>query len=217
MDCETVRELYVAALTGSIAQTEATNHHIESCQACRTELRSLAATWAALGDLAPAEPSRAVGRRLRRRVRLEAAREALGSLARWQQGALTGVVGFVLSVLLSLAVPYDTMVAACRELAPTVLPTAGAYLVAGLLYGLVPMAAGAVLQARLRADGGVFGALEAVAVFVAVLLPYVLVLCGAFPPVLLLGFLGGISVGALVGSVGGTWIVRRPVTMGPAP
>lgn len=213
MDCQTVRELYVASLLGPGPGSVEVDRHLVSCPGCREELLGVAATWAALGDLPRAEPSPAVARRLRRRLRLEAAREALGSLAHWQQAALVGVVGFVVSVLLSLVVPYDTIVALCREIVPSVLPTPGAYLVAGVVYGLVPMALGSTLLTRLLAPHGLVGALEAAAVFLAVLLPYAVLLCGEFPLALLIGFLGGITAGAVAGSLAGTWLTRRPANM----
>lgn len=213
MDCQTVRELYVASLLGPGLGSVEVDRHLASCPGCRQELLGLAATWAALGDLPLAEPSPAVARRLRRRLRLEAAREALGSLAHWQQAALVGVMGFVVSVLLSLSLPYDTIVAICREIVPSVLPTPGAYLVAGVVYGLVPMALGSALLTRLLAPHGLVGALEAAAVFLAVLLPYAVLLCGEFPLALLIGFLGGITAGAVAGSLAGTWLTRRPANM----
>jgi hypothetical protein len=142
-------------------------------------------------------------------VRWEAARETLVSLERWQQAALVGVVGFAVSVLLGLVVPYETMVAACREIVPAVLPTPLAYVLAGVLYGLVPLLVATTLQARWLGAAGVVGVLEAPAVFLVALLPYVVLRCGDFPMALLTGFIGGIAVGAIAGGGAGTVIGRR--------
>ena len=213
MECKTVRELYVAALADAVSASEDVDRHMASCQACSEELRGLAATWAALGDLPLVEPRPELARRLRRRLRVEAGRETLVSLAHWQQAALVGVVGFLLSVLFSLLVPYDTMASSCADAVRKVLPTPGAYLVAGVLYGLVPLAIGSWLQARLAGRQTALGALESVVIFLGILAPYVLVRCAEFPVALLLGFLGGITLGAVAGAAAGTWLTRRPVTM----
>ncbi len=140
MDCEEVRELYVADLTGDRPRPDGVDRHLATCAACRRELQALAATWAALDALPQMEPDPRVGRKLRRRVGWEAVRETLVSLERWQQAALVGVVGFALSVLFALAISYETLVAACREVVPALLPTPLAYVALGILYGLVPLA-----------------------------------------------------------------------------
>ena len=201
----------MAALADAVSASEEVDHHMTSCQACREELRGLAAAWAAIGDLPRVEPPPEIDRKLRRRLRVEAAREAVASLAHWQQAALVGVVAFSLSVVLSLVVPYHTMAAACAEGLTKVLPTPGAYLLAGMLYGLLPLAIGSALQARLAGRQSALGAFESVVVFVVILVPYVLVRCSEFPLTLLIGFLLGITAGAVAGSAAGTWLIRRPV------
>jgi predicted anti-sigma-YlaC factor YlaD len=209
MNCDEVRELYLADLTGDEPKPEGVDRHLEACPACRQELPALAATWAALEALPLIEPDPRVGRKLHRRVRWEAARETLVSLQRWQQAALLGVVGFAVSVLLALVVPYETMVAACREIVPAVLPTPVAYALAGVLYGLVPLLVATAFQARWIGGAGVVGVLEAPVVFLVALLPYVLFRCGDFPLALLTGFVGGIAAGAVAGGGLGTVLGRR--------
>jgi hypothetical protein len=211
MDCQTARELYVAGLLSSSPASEEATQHGAACEVCREEFRGLAATWAALGELGPIAPSPEADGRIRRRLQLEAARGTLGSLAAWQRAALVGVVGFVVSLGLSLVVPYDTMVELCRELGSALVPEPGAYLAAGFLYGLVPMVVGVSLLRKHRAVTTVLGALEATAVFLVVLLPYVVALCGSFPLAFLVGFLGGITVGAVGGSLTGVWVSRWPL------
>lgn len=216
MDCETVRELYISALVGSGLLSEEVDRHVASCVACREEIQSLAATWSSLGTLRLVEPSPRVTGRLRRRLRVEAAKETLLSAEHWQPAALVGVVAFSFSVLLSLVVPYDGLVAACREVVMGILPTSGAYVLAGALYGLLPLAVCSALQARFAGGQSALGAIESVVVFAVTLLPYVLVRCAEFPLALLVGFVGGITAGAVAGSATGVWLRRRQGRMGAA-
>ena len=210
MDCQAVRELHVEAVSAGRAASEEVERHLAACQACREETQTLAATWTALAALPVLEPSPDVARRLHRRVRREGIREALASIESWQRAALAGVAGFVLSVVLSLLVPYETMVAFCRAIAPPSVPAPAAYLLAGVLYGLLPMLIGTALEARGTRVVGLLGALEAVFVFLLVLVPYVLLRCGEFPVSLLAGFVGGIALGATLGSAAGSGLRRRP-------
>lgn len=208
MDCEDVRAAYAESLVAGQSMADAAAHHLLACSGCREEAERLTATWTALGSLPLAEPSPRVGRILRRRVRWEAAREALRSLERWQEAALAGVVGFVLSVLLGLALPYEVMIAACQAVVPAV-PGALAYLMSGLVYGLIPMALSVAGDAWRRAVPGIVGAVEAPVVFLVALVPYVVLRCGEFPLALLTGFIAGIATGAVLGGGAGAWLGRR--------
>lgn len=209
MDCATARELGVTALTEGRPRPEEVERHLGACAACREELDGLGLTWTALEALPVVEPSPAIAVRLRRRIRWEMARETLGSPERWQQAALVGVVGFVLSVLLGLVLPYESMVAACRRMIPSLLPTPLAYVAAGALYGFLPLLIGAALEARRTWAPGLVGALEAPLVFLATLVPYVVLRCGDFPLALLAGFVAGIAFGAIAGGGAGAWLGRR--------
>jgi hypothetical protein len=209
MDCQAIRELYVEGLIAGRAGSEEVEHHLAGCSTCQEETRALAATWAALAALPVLEPSPDVARRLHRRVRWEGIREALESIESWQRAALAGVAGFVVSVVLSLLVPYDTMVTFCQAIAPPSVPAPAAYLLAGVLYGLLPMLIGTGLEARGPRVVGLMGTLEAVLVFLLVLVPYVLLRCSEFPVSLLVGFVGGIALGATLGSAAGTGLRRR--------
>lgn len=208
MDCEDVRAAYVESLVAGQRMVDAATHHLAACPDCREEAERLGATWTALGRLPLAEPSERVGRALRRRVRWEAAREALRSLERWQEAALVGVVGFLLSVLLGLAVPYEVMIAACQAIVPTV-ATPLAYLMSGIVYGLIPMALSVAADAWRRRVPGVLGSVEAPVVFLVALVPYVLLRCGEFPLAVLTGFIAGIASGAVLGGSAGAWLGRR--------
>ena len=210
MDCQAVRELYVEALIAGRASEEV-ERHLAACPTCREETHTLAAAWAALAALPALEPSPDVARRLHRRVRWEGIREAWASIESWQRAALAGVGSFVVSVVLSFLVPYETMVAFCRAIAPPSVPAPAAYLLAGVLYGLLPMLIGTALPARGARAVGLTGTLEAVLVFLLMLVPYVLLRCGEFPVSLLAGFVGGIVLGATLGSAAGAGLRRRRV------
>lgn len=209
MDCDAVRAAYLESLVERAATgTEAVVRHIETCPGCRDEIRALGAVWEALGALPLAEPSAEARRGLIRRLRWAAAVEPLRSIESWQQAALAGVVGFLVSVLFSLLVPYEAMVAACESVAAA-LPTGVAYLMGGFLYGLAPMAIAVAVQARRQVTSGIVAALEAPFVFLVALVPYVVIRCAEFPPALLAGFVAGLATGAVLGGGAGAWLGRR--------
>lgn len=209
MNCEATREAFLTACVSGSPAPEEARLHARGCPACAEESRRLADTWAALGALPLLEPSASASRQLQRRLRWEVARDALGSVESWQRAALAGVGGFALSFILSLLLPYDLLVALCRTLASETMPAATAYLGAGLLYGLVPMViVGGLQGGRGGALAGLVGVLEASIVFLAVVVPYVVAACG-FPPPLLVGFVGGIALGALGGGAAAMGLRRR--------
>jgi hypothetical protein len=210
MECEAARERYVEDLVAGQAASEEVARHLAGCPACREEVGALAGSWAALGALPVPDPSPEIARRLRRRVRRERLGEALRSLQAWQRAALAGVAGFAVSVALSLAVPYETMIRLCQALAPPSLPAPAAHLAAGILYGLLPMLVGSVVDTRGPRGVRLVETLEGVFVFLLVLVPYVLWRCGAFPVPSLAGFMGGVALGALVGGIAGIeWRARH--------
>lgn len=209
MECERVRELCAAGLADGSARPDEIERHLALCGPCREALEGLGEAWALLAVLPPVEPRPALFRTLRRRLRVEAARAALASLTRWQQAALIGVVASVVSVLLSLVLPYDAVVGICRDLVATVLPTPGAYALAGILYGFLPLVLGSAVRACITARPTMRGALEASVAFGVVLAPYLVLRCGEFPQSLLIGFAAGVALGALAGSAAGTWVTQR--------
>ena len=209
MNCQRAQETYLDSLGGARPRPGDVDGHLASCEDCREELQGLAATWNALGGLPLLEPSSGTTTRLYRRLRWARARETLVSVEGWQTAALAGVVGFVLSVLLALVVPYETMVDVCRRVVTAALPGPGAYVLAGIVYGLVPMAIAGAFPAR-KADGaGVVYAVEAAAVFLVVLAPYIVLRCSEFPLALFAGFLTGIAAGAVAGGSTAIWLGRR--------
>lgn len=209
MDCQAVRQRYVEVLIAGRAVSGEVERHLTACPPCREDTHTLAATWTALAALPVLEPSPAVARRVQRSVRWEGNREALASIESWRRAALAGVAAFVVSVVLSLMVPYETIVAFCQAIAPPSVPAPAPYLLAGVLYGLLPMLIGTTIEARGPRVVGLMGTLEAVIVFLLVLVPYVVLRCGEFPVPLLAGFVGGIALGATLGSAAGTGLRRR--------
>jgi len=209
MECQEARERYVEALAAGRVVSDELDRHIVACPPCQEEVRGLAEAWGALAALPLAEPGPEAGRRLRWAVRREVVRDGLASIEAWQRAALAGVASFVLSVVLSFLVPYQTMVAICEAIAPPGFPTPAAYLGAGLLYGLLPMLVGTALERRTTPGFWFLGTFEALIVFLVVLVPYVVLRCGEFPLPLLAGFIGGIALGAGLGGVVGTGLGRR--------
>ena len=212
MNCQDTQEAFLATCMSESPASEEARLHARECPACAEEIRRLADTWAALGALPLLEPSARVSRRLRGRLRWAVARDALGSIASWRRAALAGIGGFALSFIFSLLLPYDLMVTLCRAVAPETMPAAAAYLGAGFLYGLVPMViVGSLQSGHEGALPGVVGVLEASVMFLVVVVPYVVAACG-FPPPLLVGFVGGIALGALGGGAAATGLRRRVAT-----
>ena len=209
MDCETVRARSADAFLDGAPRPREIDVHLDGCAACRAHVDGLATAWAALEALPLVEPSRAVGRRLARRIGWEEARGALASPRGWRRAALAGGLAFAISVILALLVPYDTMAALCRDVVAAALPTPTAYAVAGLIYGLVPMLLVTPLRARSSEPPRMVGALQAAVVFLAVLVPYAVVQCRGFGPVLITGFTLGIAIGAGLGAAAGTRLVER--------
>jgi predicted anti-sigma-YlaC factor YlaD len=209
MDCETAREHYVATLATGQAPPARVGRHLASCPACGEEVESLAATWTVLAALPLVEPSPDVGRRLRRRVGWTAASETLTSVECWQQAALAGVAGFLLLLLLSLLVPFHTIVVVFREIVPSVMRPPASYLLVGLLYGVVPMMIGTAFQPPRAALPGLLGAVEAPVVLFTVLVPFVVTECRNYPLALLAACVGGIAAGAVAGGMAGSWLGRR--------
>lgn len=184
--------------------------HVRGCGGCREELRGLQEVWSALAALPPLTPPPAIGWRLMQRIRRESARRELASVESWQRAAFAGVSAFILAVILSLLLPFEGMVDVCRALVPSALPTPATYLLAGLLYGILPMIGGTALPSlRATATGGVVGALEAALVFMVVLTPYVVLRCAEFPLPLLAGFIAGIALGAAGGGAVGAGLRHR--------
>jgi len=179
----------------------AVRSHLAACRACAEELAGLRETWALLGGVPDLEPDPAIGRRLLRQVRWRSLRDAVLAPEGWRAAALAAVIGVGLSIGLSLLLPYNTLVALCRQVVAGLVPEVGAFLLAGAAYGAMPLALGVFIGWRRGSPGLWLGATEATLLFLIFLAPYVVVQCREFPLAALAGFVGGLAVGALGGSL----------------
>ena len=197
MECREVRARLVEWLSvePTEPERETLRRHLDRCRACAEELAALRETWELLGRSPAPEPDPAVGRRLLRQVRWWTLRDALLTPEGWRAAALAAAIGVALSIGLSLLIPYNTLVALCRQL----VPEPGAFLLAGAVYGLMPLALGALVARRSR--GPWVMTAETTFLFLILLAPYVVVQCREFPLPALVSFIGGLALGALGGSL----------------
>lgn len=203
MDCDQVRTRLTECLFSEPAGPDGTalRAHLASCRGCAEELAALRETWALLGRWPSLEPAPALGRQLVRRVRWWTLRDALLGPESWRAAALAAVIGVGLSIGMSLLVPYDTLVALCRQVVAGLAPEVGAFLLAGAAYGVMPLALGVFVGWRRGSPGSWLGATEATFLFLALLAPYVVVQCREFPLPAQVSFVGGLALGALGGSL----------------
>jgi predicted anti-sigma-YlaC factor YlaD len=209
MECDQAREELASRLITEAGGPwpEAVTVHVEACAACRAELETLRETWALLARWPEVRPGEEVRARLLRQVRRRLVRESVTTVAGWTPAVLAAAVGVGLSLGLSLLIPYSALVSLCRKALQVTEAHAGAYLLAGLMYGL-PLAAGAWLIARRAVVGAVVGSLEASLLFLLILAPYVVVQCREFAPALQVAFVSGLAGGALVSSLAALGLAR---------
>ncbi len=208
-DCEQVRDAFLSRLPAGQGAgfPEAVAGHLDRCAACRTELEALSRTWALLGQLPEVAPPEHLRAGLARRIRRRLLRESVLTVGGWVPAVLAAALGVGVSVALSLAVPYASLVAWCERLLATSEPHPAAYLLAGVAYGL-PLALGAwTLRAR-ALRGGLIRSLEAAVLFFLILTPYVMAECRDFLPPLRLAFVSGLGIGAGAASLAGLGLAR---------
>ncbi|MBI2466591.1 MAG: hypothetical protein HYV62_02025 [Candidatus Rokubacteria bacterium] len=182
--------------------------HLVTCAGCRAELEALRATWTLLGrwpEAAPPPP--AVRTRVLRAMRCRLLRESVLTLAGWAPGVRAAVIGVAASVALSLVVPYPLLVAWCRQALQVSDPAAAPYLVAGTVYGM-PLVLGAWPLQRRPRNGSTVQTLEASALFLGILGPYVVIQCREFAPALQVAFVSGLGLGAVLWAFTGLWLAR---------
>lgn len=199
LDCDRVKARLTEWLSDGPAgaDAEVLRSHLRECRACAEELAALQEIWALLDRWPGLEPAPGVGRRLVRRIRWRLAWDAALAPEAWRAAALAAVIGVGLSISLSLLVPYDTLVALCRQL----VPGSGAFLLAGAAYGVMPLALGVFIGWRRESPGSWVGATETTLLFLAFLAPYAIVQCREFPLPAQVSFIGGLALGALGGSL----------------
>lgn len=207
--CEQAREAFLEALVTGVEEPGSgpAATHVAECADCRAELEGLSRLWAALGRLPEAEPGAEVGIRLMRRVRRQVIREAVLTVGGWVPAVLAAAVGVAVSLALSLLVPYPLLVSLCQKVLRLAEGHSTPYFVAGAAYG-VPLALGAWVLRRRLLRGGVLGGLEATALFLVILAPYVIAECREFAPALRAAFVSGLGAGALVSSLAGLALAR---------
>lgn len=208
--CEQAREAFLEALVTGVeapGSGPAGTHRAE-CADCRAEMEELSRVWAALGQLPEVSPGERVQVRLLRRVRRALVRESLLTVGGWVPAVLAAAVGVAASLALSLLVPYPLLVSLCQRVLRVAEGHTTPYIVAGAAYG-VPLALGAWVLRRRLLGGGMVGGLEATALFLVVLAPYVIAECREFTPALRAAFVSGLAAGALVSSLVGLALARR--------
>lgn len=181
--------------------------HLAECANCRAEMEGLSRVWAALGRLPEVSPGDRVRVRLLRRVRRALVRETVLTVGGWVPAVLAAAVGVALSLALSLLVPYPLLVSVCQKVLQLAEGHATPYFVAGAAYG-VPLALGAWVLRRRLPRGGMIGGLEATALFLVILAPYVIAECREFAPALRAAFVSGLGGGAVVSSLVGLALAR---------
>lgn len=209
MECDQAREELASRLVTEAGGPwpEAVMAHVEACAACRAELETLRETWALLARWPEVRPGEEVRARLLRQVRRRLVRESVTTVGGWTPAVLAAAVGVALSLGLSLLIPYSLLASWCRQALQVAEAHVGAYLLAGLVYGL-PLAAGAWLIARRAVMGAVVGSLEASLLFLLILAPYVVVQCREFAPALQVAFVSGLAGGAVVSSLAALGLAR---------
>lgn len=203
MDCHQVRAHFPEWLAGEPAgpDREAVKGHLAACRACAEELAALQETWELLGRWPGLEPDPATGHRLMRWVRWMIVRDAVLAAESWKAAGLAAAIAVALSIGMSLLVPYQTLIALCRQVVAGVAPEPGAFLLAGAAYGVMPLALGLFIGWRRGSPGPWVGATEATFLFLVLLAPYVIVQCREFPLPAQIGFVAGLALGALGGSL----------------
>lgn len=203
MDCNQVRAHLTEWLAGEPAgpDREAVKGHLTACRACAEELAALQEAWALLGRWPGLAPAPATGHRLMRRVRWMIVKDAVLAVEGWKAAILAAFIAVALSIGLSFLIPYNTLVALCRQVVADLAPEAGAFLLAGAAYGVMPLALGVLIGWRRGSPGSWLGAAEATLLFLVLLAPYVVVQCREFSLPAVASFVGGLTLGALGGSL----------------
>jgi len=200
MECRQASEIFASYLSDELAPTERGEllTHLDTCPSCRAELAGLKEMWILLGQWRDVEPHPAIGRRLHRQVRWLVARDAFLSLKGWTPSLVPAALGVLLSVGLSFLMPYDALIEICRRAVGGLVPEPGVFLMAGLTYGLLPLAMVMWLSGRRRP---VLWRMKSPLLFLVLISPYAIFQCLHFPGPALAGFLMGLSFGAFLGGV----------------
>jgi len=135
-------------------------------------------------------------------------REAVLTVRGWTPAVLAAAIGVGLSLVLSFLIPYPQLIRLCQEVLQSFAPSSVHYLVAGMVYGL-PVALGAMSIMQRSRESVLIKSLEASLLFLLIIAPYAIAQCREFPLLVQITFLSGMGIGALLPTVGGTWVLAR--------
>ncbi len=188
--------------------------HLAGCPSCRAELEAFRETWWALGALPVPRPTPDLEARVLARTTGETLPRRAWHLLQPLSVPIAALAGVLLSIGLSILLPYEAAARLCREvleglpLASGLSKAASPFLV-GILYAALPVLLMALFTARLNGRRPLVKGGWTAALFVLVLTPYVLAVCWALPAAFVGSLLAGLTAGAFTGGLGGFWVGRR--------
>lgn len=215
MDCADIQERTTAYFAEELSPVEREQvlTHLATCSACRQETEALHSTWELLGTWREVSPSPALESRVLANLRHELPEAVVGRQPKVQPRlvAASALVAALLSILNALLLPYEKAAALCadtlRSLDPFVgLSDAPIYFLVGSVYGLVPLLCVGFVSGRwIRGQAPTQGLLTG-CLFIVLMIPFLLAACSMLPILLTVALLAGLTVGAISGGIGGSWI-----------
>jgi len=191
--------------------------HLAGCVLCRTEMAALRETWEALSALPVPSPAPDLERRVLAGIAPEVSSRWIRRLVpalRPLRVPIAALMAALVSIGLSTLLPYEAAARLCGEGLKGVLPASGlgngaSAFLAGTVYAALPLVLVALLTARLNGHPPLLGGGSTAALFVLVLTPYVVAVCGGLPAAFVGSLLAGLTMGAFTGGVGGFCLGRR--------
>jgi len=191
--------------------------HLAGCASCRAELEAFQETWRTLGALPAPRPAPDLEARVLARATERILPVRWPRLLQPLSVPIAALAGVLVSIGLSILLPYEAAARLCREaleglpLASGLSEVVGPFLV-GILYAGLPVLLMALFTARLNGRRPLLEGGWTAALFVIVLTPYVLAVCWALPPAFVRSLLAGLTVGAFACGPGGFWLGRPRVS-----
>lgn len=215
MDCADIQERTTAYLAEELSPVEREQvlTHLATCSGCRQETETLRSTWELLGTWREVSPSPALESRVLGNLGRELPWAAFSSQPKMQPRlvAASALIAALLSILNALLLPYEKAAALCadalRSFDPFVgLSDAPIYFLVGSIYGMVPLLCVGFVSGRwIRGQTPTQGLLTG-CLFIVLMTPFLLVACSELPILLTAVLLAGLTVGAMSGGIGGSWI-----------
>lgn len=214
MDCHDAQPQMTAYLSGDLVLEDrrTVEAHLSACECCRVELARLGQVWEALAGLPvmPLDPT--ADRQVLERVVAEIAGEpmTLSVAVRWRGIAVAALLAAALSIGNSIFLPYEVAFQWCSRTLRAYalfadLSDTGFFFVTGIFYGLIPLLVVGLVSGRILRARPLFHGTAASLAFTVLTLPYVIIVCSALPGLFTLSLIGGITLGALSGGLGGFW------------